>query len=380
MTVARRDYYEVLGVPKGASEDQIKKAYRKLAFENHPDRNPGDKAAEQRFKEATEAYEVLRDATKRSRYDQFGHDAAPGGAPQGFDFSGFDLADALRAFMRDFGGDTGGFAEFFGGAGARGPQRGDDLQVRIKLSLEEIATGVEKKIRVKHLRTCGTCKGKGGEGEMTCPQCRDRGQVRQVQQTIFGQFVNVATCGRCGGSGHTFREKCKTCGGDGTVSDTETIAVKVPAGVASGNFIPLRGMGDAGPRGGPAGDLIVLIEEKPHPVFERSGDDLRVQVPVSIPTAVLGGRIEIPGLDQQAIAIDVPAGTPSGQVVRARGRGLPSLRGGRGDLLVRIQVWIPGRVGGNERRLLEELGRADSMNPPQAGRPSPDRTREPFAR
>ena len=379
--MARRDYYEVLGVPKGASEDEIKKAYRKLAFESHPDRNPGDKAAEQRFKEATEAYEVLRDAQKRQRYDQFGHAPAPGAGPQGFDFSGFDLADALRAFMRDFGGDAGGFAEFFGGGGggARGPMRGDDLQVRLRLTLEEVATGVEKKLRVKHLKTCATCHGKGGEGESVCPQCRGRGQVRQVQQTIFGQFVNVGTCPRCGGSGHIVRDKCRTCGGDGTVTDTETINVKVPAGVANGNFIPLRGMGDAGPRGGPAGDLIVLIEEKPHALFVRHGDDLHIDVPVAIPTAVLGGRVEVPGLNGMGITVEVPAGTASGHVVRVRGKGLPSLRGGHGDLMARIQVFIPNRVGANERRLLEELGRSESVRPPRPSRPAGDRAREPFA-
>jgi|SRR6267378_5917820 len=379
--MARRDYYEVLGVAKGASEDEIKKAYRKLAFENHPDRNPGDKAAEQRFKEATEAYEVLRDREKRQRYDQFGHAPAPGSGPQGgVDFSGFDLADALRAFMRDFGGDAGGFAEFFGGGGgARGPARGDDLQVRLRLTLEEIATGVEKKIRVKHLRTCATCKGRGGEGESTCPECRGRGQVRHVQQTIFGQFVNVGTCGRCGGSGHIVRDKCKTCGGEGAVPETETLAVKVPAGVASGNFIPLRGMGDAGPHGGPPGDLIVLIDEKPHPLFERSGDDLKIEVPIAIPTAVLGGKIEVPGINGSGVAVEVPAGTASGHVIRVRGRGLPNLRGGHGDLLARIQVFIPNRVGAAERRLLEELGRSESVRPPRPSRPATDRTREPFA-
>ena len=378
--MARRDYYEVLGVAKGATEEEIKKAYRKLAFESHPDRNPGDKAAEQKFKEATEAYEVLRDAEKRARYDRFGHAAAPGGGAPEVDFSGFDLADALRAFMRDFGGDTGGFAEFFGGAGAgRALVRGDDLQVRLRLTLEEVAGGVEKKIRVKHLRTCATCKGKGGEGEITCPQCKGRGQVRQVQQTIFGQFVNVATCSQCGGQGKTVRDRCKTCGGEGTVAETETIAVKVPAGVASGNFIPLRGMGDAGPRGGPAGDLIVLIEEKPHPLFERSGSDLKIDVPISVPTAVLGGKVEVPGLTGGTVTVDVPPGTQSGQVVRVRGRGLPGLRGGHGDLLARLQGWVPSRVNAAERRMLEELGRSESFKPPRPGKPAADRAREPFA-
>ena len=364
----RRDYYEVLGVPRGAGEDEIKKAYRKIAFQYHPDRNPGDQSAEAKFKEATEAYEVLRDPEKRARSDQFGHAAAGGAGPQGYDFSGFDLADALRAFMRDFGADV-GFEGIFGG-GRGGPRvvRGDDLQVRLKLTLEEVASGVEKKIRVKHLRTCGTCHGRGGSGESVCTQCQGRGQVRRVQQSIFGQFVNVSTCPRCGGEGRVVRERCPDCGGEGRVSSTETISVKVPRGVASGNFIPLRGLGDAGPRGGPAGDLIVLIEEKPHPVFDRDGDDLRVDVPLGFSTAALGGKVEIPLLDGTTTGVSVAAGTPTGHVVRLRGRGLPSLRGGTGDIVARLVVWVPTRLGAEERRLLEQLGRSESLKPPGASK------------
>jgi molecular chaperone DnaJ len=364
--MARRDYYEVLGVPRGAGEDEVKKAYRKIAFESHPDRNPGNKEAEQRFKEATEAYEVLRDPEKRARYDQFGHAAAPGAGPQGFDVSGFDLADALRAFMRDFGGDMGGFEGLFGGRGGGGPrvERGDDLQVRLKLSLEEVASGVEKKIRVKHLRACETCHGRGGTGETTCAKCQGRGQVRRVQQSIFGQFVNVSTCPECRGVGRVIREPCGTCGGDGLVSMTDTIVVKVPKGVAGGNFIPLRGLGDAGPRGGPAGDLIVLIEEKPHPVFDREGDDLHLDLPLSFVTATLGGKAEVPLIDGGHASLNVPVGTPSGHVLRLRGKGLPSLRGGAGDLLVRLVVWVPTRLSGEERRLLEQLGRGEGLHPP----------------
>ncbi|MBI1799827.1 MAG: J domain-containing protein [Candidatus Eisenbacteria bacterium] len=380
--MAKRDYYEVLGVGKGASEDEIKKAYRKIAFDQHPDRNPGNAAAEQKFKEATEAYEVLRDADQRAGYDRFGHSGAAGAGARGFDTSGFDLADALRAFMRDFGGEAGGFAEIFGGGGgrgARGPARGDDLQVRLKLTLEEIATGVEKKIRVKHLRPCATCGGRGGEGESACPQCHGRGQVRQVQQTVFGQFVNVAPCGRCRGEGRVIRERCKHCDGDGVTAESDTLSVKVPAGVASGNFIPLRGMGDAGPRGGAAGDLIVLIEEKPHALFEREGDALHIDVPVSVSMAALGGRIDVPGLTGDAIAVDVPAGTQSGQISRVRGRGLPGLRGGRGDLMARILVWIPSRVSPAERKLLEELSRGDNFKPPQPGKSLFERMKGHFA-
>jgi molecular chaperone DnaJ len=379
----RRDYYEVLSVPRGATEDEIKKAYRKLALQHHPDRNPGDKSAEQKFKEATEAYEVLRDAQKRARYDQFGHEGvtgAPGGG-RGVDFSGFDLADALRAFMRDFGGDIGGLDELFGGGGGRraGPDRGDDLQVRLKLTLEEIASGVQKKIRVRHLRACETCGGQGGTGETQCPQCRGVGRVRHVQQSIFGQFVNVATCPACGGAGRTLKNPCKTCGGDGRVSHSDTIAVDVPPGVGNGNFIPLRGLGDAGPRGGQAGDLIVLIEEQPHPIFERDGRDLHVEVPVHIATAVLGGKAETPSLGGEALLVDVPAGTASGTVLRVRGRGLPGLRGGgRGDLMVRVVIWVPDRVSSEDRKLIEGLRQAESLKPPKPGKTIFDRVKDAF--
>lgn len=380
--MAQRDYYEVLGVERGASEDDIRKAYRKIAFQNHPDRNPGDKAAEQRFKDATEAYEVLRDAEKRGRYDQFGHAGVSGstGGTPGFDASGFDLADALRAFMRDFGG----FDDLFqggvgGGAGAGHVSRGDDLQLRLKLTLEEIATGVEKKIRVKHLKACATCKGRGGTGEEVCSQCKGRGQVRRVQQSIFGQFVNVATCPQCGGEGRTVKERCKVCGGEGRVPDTETITVKVPAGVASGNFIPMRGLGDAGPRGGPPGDLILLIEEKEHPVFDRHGSDLHIDVPISFVTAALGGKVEVPTLQGSPASVQVPSGTATGHVIKIRGRGLASLRGGSGDLIARLMVWVPTRLDANERKLLEELGRSESFKPPRPGKGLFERMKDAFA-
>ena len=384
--MAKRDYYEVLGVARGASEDEIKKAYRKVAMQYHPDRNPGDKEAEAKFKEATEAYEVLRDAQKRARYDQFGHAAAggaAGGSGMGPDVSGFDLADALRAFMRDFGGGEGGFEELFGGAGggrggARGSGRGDDLQVRLPLTLEEIDEGVEKKIRVKHLKKCATCDGRGGKGERQCTQCQGRGQVRRVQQTMFGQFVNVSTCPRCHGEGSTVTEPCRTCGGDGRVSETETVSVKVPPGVANGNYIPLRGLGDAGLRGGPPGDLVVLIEEKDHDVFERDEDDLVLEMPVSFVTLALGGRIEVPLLSGSAHPLDVSAGTASGHVVRVRGKGLPGLRGGRGDLLVRLRVWVPAKLAAADKKLLEELRKGEGLKPPRPARSVFERVRDAF--
>ena len=382
--MAKRDYYEVLGVPRGASVDEIKKAYRKLAMQWHPDRNPGNADAEVKFKEATEAYEVLHDPQQRARYDQFGHAPAgggfgTGGATGGFD-AGFDLADALRAFMRDFGGE--GFDDLFGGTGGarggrgRGAGPGDDLQVRLPLTLEEIGTGVEKKIRVKHLKRCETCGGRGGTGESVCPQCHGRGQVRRVQQTVFGQFVNVSACPRCQGEGNIVAEPCKTCGGDGRTSDTETVSVKVPAGVAAGNYIPLRGIGDAGVRGGPAGDLVVLIEEKAHDLFERHGDDLALDLPVSFSVMALGGKVEAPLLGGGKALVDVNAGTPSGHVARLKGKGLPGLRGGRGDMHVRLRVWVPTRLSAAERKLLEELRKGSGLAAPPPSRSLFERVRD----
>lgn len=389
--MAKRDYYEVLGLARTATEEEIKKAYRKVAMQHHPDRNPGDKEAESRFKEATEAYEVLREADKRARYDQFGHvpTSAGGGAGDGtggYGYGGFDLADALRAFMRDFGGGEGGggFEDLFGGGGGRGgprgPARGDDLQVRLPLTLEEIASGVEKKIRVKHLKRCGTCEGKGGKGEQACTQCQGRGQVRRVQQTMFGQFVNVAACPKCEGEGSTVSQPCKTCNGDGRVSETETVSVKVPAGVANGNYIPLRGLGDAGRRAGAPGDLIVLIEEKPHDVFERHADDLHLELPINFVTLALGGKVDAPLLGGGTHSFDVPAGTQSGSALRARGKGLAGLRGGKGDLLVRLMVWIPQKLSGAEKKQLEELRRAEGHKPPAPLRSLFDRVRDAFTR
>jgi len=378
---ARRDYYEVLGLAKGASDDDVKRAYRKLAMEHHPDRNPGDTAAEARFKEATEAYEVLKDPERRARYDRFGHEAAgpSGGGAAGFD--GFDLSDALRAFMRDFGGGGAGFEDLFGGGHASaGPRRGQDLRVRLKLSLEEIATGVKKKIQVKRQVQCETCAGSGAQknGKKTCSQCGGRGQVRQVQSSFFGQFVNIAPCGRCRGTGEMIEVACLKCRGEGRLVDSSTVSVDVPAGVAQDNYIPLRGLGDAGPNGGPAGDLQVLIEEKPHDVFTRDGADLWVELPVAMPHAVLGGSIEIPTLDG-AVTKKIPAGTQTGMDVRIGGAGLPRLRGrGKGDLIARLRVWTPTRLSAREKQLFEELGTLEAGKTPRPGKGFFDKVRDAF--
>lgn len=372
-----RDYYEVLGVERTATPDEIKKAYRQLAIKYHPDKNPGDKAAEERFKEVAVAYEVLSDPEKRARYDRFGH-ARPGAPGGGFeDLRGFDLADALRAFMRDFGG-MGGFGDLFesGGGGARGQRerRGNTLEIRLPLTLEEIATGVEKRVKVRHMRTCATCKGTGakdGTQRKTCTRCGGSGQVRVVQRSIFGQLINITTCDRCHGEGTIVESPCPACGGEGRVRQQSEISIHVPAGVSSGNYIPLGGMGDAGPRGGPAGDLIAHIEETEHPLFARDGDDLVVELPIGAARAALGGKVEVPTLGGGRALVDVPAGTNTGKLLRLRGKGLKSLqRSGHGDLLVRVVVVTPSRLSEKAKKLLQELDALPDSKAPPPRRPS----------
>jgi molecular chaperone DnaJ len=368
----KRDYYEVLGVDRNSSADEIKSAYRKQAFKYHPDRNPNDPSAEEKFKEATEAYEVLKDPQRRQQYDQFGHAGIGQGAGGfgGFDFGGFDLSDALRAFMRDFGG-FGGFEDFFGGGAGRRTRvnnRGRDLQLRLKLTLEEIAAGVKKKIRVKRLHVCPDCDGHGsapGTGKDTCPQCKGAGQVRRVTQSLFGQMVNIATCNVCNGTGTVIKNPCPTCGGEGRVRETTTLTVTVPAGVSTGNYIPIQGKGDAGFRGGPPGDLIVVIEEEEHDTFERHGSDLFCVLPLSFTTAAMGGKVEVPVIGDTE-ELTIPAGTQTDQSFKLRGKGLPHLRHrGNGDLIVRVRVWTPTRISDDDRKALEQLDRSETFKPPK---------------
>lgn len=371
----KRDYYEILGVDRSAGVDDIKKAYRQLALKFHPDRNPGNSEAEAKFKEATEAYEILKDPAKRQRYDQFGHagfgqgTGFPGGGGFGFEF---DLSDALRAFMRDFGGGF-GFEDLFGGGRRTGRvnNRGRDLQVRIALTLEEIASGVTKKLRVKRLDTCPECSGHGsaaGSGKKTCPQCKGAGQVRRVTRSLFGQMVNVSTCDVCNGSGQIISTPCPACKGEGRTHSQTTINVDIPAGVAAGNYIPIEGKGDSGRQGGPPGDLIVVIEEKEHDVFSRQDNNIICLVPISFATAALGGMIEIPvlgGTDQ----LEIPAGTQTGKVFRLRGRGIPYLRRrGRGDQLVQVQVWTPKKLSEADKKILRQLSRSDTFIPPKSSK------------
>ncbi|MEE9442934.1 MAG: molecular chaperone DnaJ [candidate division Zixibacteria bacterium] len=369
----KRDYYEILGVDRSASEDDIKRAYRKLAMKYHPDRNPGDAQAEANFKEATEAYEVLKDSPKRQTYDQFGHAGlgqGTGFGGGGFGFEGFDLSDALRAFMRDFGG-FGGFDDIFGGSGRRQRvnNRGRDQQIRIMLSLEEIATGIKKKIRVKQRVSCPECSGYGsapGSGKKTCPQCKGSGQIRRVTRSLFGQMVNVTTCDVCRGVGQVISTPCPVCRGEGRVQDNITVSVDIPAGVAGGNYIPIEGKGEAGLQGGPPGDLIVVIEEKDHDIFTRQDNHIICQQSISFLSAALGDTIEIPTLDGMT-RLNIPAGTQTGKVFRLRGKGIPFLRrNSRGDQLVQVQVWTPKKLNSEEKKILEKLMRSQSFQPPKS--------------
>ena len=376
--MSKRDYYEVLGVGKTASDTEIKSAYRKLAMKHHPDRNPGDKAAEDLFKEAAEAYAVLADSDKRGMYDRFGHAGVASAAGAG---GGFDLADALRAFMRDFGGagGMGGFGDVFeeGGRGGRARERrGNTLEIRLPLTLEEIATGTEKVVKIRHMRVCGTCKGSGakpGTEKKTCPVCHGSGQVRMVQRSIFGQMINITTCDRCHGEGQIVESPCDTCHGEGRVRQQSEISIKVPAGVSNGNYIPISGMGDAGPRGGPPGDLIAHIEELEHPLFLRDGDDLVIEVPISYSRAALGGKVEVPVLGGGRAMVEVPAGTTYGKFLRLRGKGLKSLkRSGHGDLLARIVIPTPNKVSDKAKKVLQELEQLSEAKVSAPRRPSED--------
>jgi molecular chaperone DnaJ len=377
--MSKRDYYDVLTIDRNASADEIKKAYRKLALQFHPDRNPGDETAEDKFKEATEAYEVLRDAEKRRLYDQFGHAGVSSGAAGGGGYGGFsadfDLSDALRAFMRDFGGFQ--FGDIFGGGGTRASARpqqraGNDLQVKVALSLEEAAKGVEKQIKVNKEVRCKTCTGSGakaGSTADTCEQCGGTGQVRHVQRSLLGQFVNVSECHRCRGQGKIISNPCRDCNGTGTVRGSETVSVKIPAGVAVGNYITVSGGGDAGERGGPKGNLYVIIDELEHDLFERHGNDIVMDLPLTVTQLTLGTKAEVPTLDGHVL-LKVPAGTPSHKVFRLKGKGIPRLNSyGSGDQLVRVIAWIPRKVSSEEKKLLDNLEKTLGSKVPRPGKP-----------
>lgn len=371
--MAKRDYYDILGVDRNATRDEIRKAYRKQALKYHPDRNDGSPAAEEQFKEAAEAYEVLSDVQKRATYDRFGHEGLRGAfSGGGFQWSDFTHATDFEDILGDlFGGSI--FGDLFGGRSAvrrGGPQKGPDIRVVLKLTLEEISKGVEKKVKVKKLVVCDACNGSGAAANASpqaCPVCQGHGQVRQSSNSLFGRFVNVVSCPRCHGEGKVIEEPCSTCKGEGRVQGTETVVVHIPAGVTTGNYIPLRGQGNAGPRGGPAGDLNVFVEELPHEHFERHGDDILYDLPISISQAVLGADIEVPTLIGKA-RMKIPPGTQSGKLFRLRQKGIPQLNGfNTGDELVRVHTWIPSKVSGKAKDLFEELAEMEEIAPPTGG-------------
>ncbi len=377
------DFYSVLGVPRDASEADIKKAYRKLAMEHHPDRNksPG---AEERFKEITEAYEVLRDEEQRAAYDRFGEAGLRGaGAPFGGGFAHFDLSEALNIFMRDFGG-LGGFDAFFGGGerSRRDRRRGPDLKVSLKLTLAEVATGSSKSLKLRTLDTCATCQGSGakqGSKATTCGTCGGTGEVRRAAQSMFGQFVSVSPCPTCAGEGTVLREPCATCHGEGRVKAEKTVQIDVPAGVADHHYLTVRGQGVPGPRNGPPGDLIAVLEIAEDPRFERHGDDLVYDLPVSFSQAALGAAVEIP-TPYGSAPLMVQPGTQTGTIYRLRGKGLPRLgEGGRGDLHVRVQVWTPTRLSPEQEQVFQELEKVEGEPPADSlGRGFWNKIREAF--
>ena len=363
-----RDYYDVLTVSRDASVDDIKKAYRRKAMEYHPDRNDGSKGAEEKFKEATEAYEVLCDQDQRSRYDRFGHAGLKGDAGGFAGFHTFDLSEALSIFMRDFGGG-GGFESLFGG-GRRRPRRdqlrGQDIRISIPLTLADVAKGSKRKVKLRALQKCETCGGSGaaeGGSMTTCTTCGGAGEIRQAAQSFFGNFVSIAACPTCDGGGRVVDDPCRDCLGEGRRRAEKLVEIEVPAGVAENNYLTLRGQGGSGVRGAAAGDLIVGLEFEEDPLFERHGDDLVYDLPVSFAQAALSDEFVVPSpLGEETII--VPAGSQTGSVLTLRGKGLPSLsRGGRGDLHVRLQVWTPKQLTNEQEELFRQLRELEGEPP-----------------
>lgn len=364
--MAKRDYYEVLGVDKNATVEEIKKAYRKKAIQYHPDKNPGDKDAEEKFKEAAEAYDVLSDPQKRQRYDQFGH-AGVGGASQAGGFGGgMSMEDIFSQFGDIFGGHFGGFGGFGGQRGGRRVNRGSDLRVKVKLSLKDIATGVEKKIKVKKYVSCSHCHGTGAEGSdgtKTCDTCKGSGVVTRIANTILGQMQTQTTCPTCGGEGKVVVKKCTHCNGEGIVRDEEVITINIPAGVAEGMQLSMNGKGNAARHGGINGDLLILIEEEQHPELLRDENDLIYNLLLSFPQAALGGPVEVPTVDGK-VKVKIDPGTQPGKVLRLRNKGLPSVNGyGTGDLLVNVSVYVPETLSQSEKDTLNGLENSPNFQP-----------------
>lgn len=385
----KRDYYDILGVSKSASAEEIKKAYRKVAMQFHPDRNPGNKEAEEKFKEAAEAYEVLSDSDKKAKYDRYGH-AAFGPGTQGGGFGNMNTEDIFSHFSDIFGGDD-VFSNFFGGGGgrrgtgggrARG-QRGSNLRIKMKLTYEEIAKGVTKNVKVKKYVTCNSCTGSGAKDKnslQNCSTCQGTGQVRKVTNTFLGQMQTVATCPSCNGEGSTVTAKCGGCKGEGRVYGEETISIDIPAGVQENMQLSMSGKGNAGERGGAPGDLIIQIEEEQHPQLHRDGLNVAFDLYISIPDAAFGTQVEVPTIDGRA-KIKIPAGTQSGKIFRLKGKGFPEVQGyGRGDQLIQVSVWTPQQLSSEEKAILEKLSQSDNFkpNPGKGDKNFFDRVREAF--
>ena len=374
--MSKRDYYETLGVSKGAAADEIKKAYRKVAMQYHPDRNPGDKTAEEKFKEAAEAYEVLSDADKKAQYDRYGH-AGLSGNGRGYG-GGMNMDDIFSQFGDIFGDDV--FGSFFGGHRGRSGQRsqrvrGSNLRVKLKLTFEEIAKGVKKNIKVKKYVLCSTCSGSGAKDKgsiQTCKTCGGSGQVRRVQNTFLGQMQTVTTCPACNGEGSTITSKCGTCKGDGRVYGEETVSIDIPAGVQEGMQLNVNGKGNAGERGGHNGDLIILIEEEPHKELQRDGLNVAYDLYISFPEAVSGIQVEVPTIDGRA-KIKIPAGTQSGKIFRLKGKGFPAVNSyEKGDQLIHVNVWTPQHVTPEEKAALEKMALSQNF------KPQPDKSEKGF--
>ncbi|HYC39465.1 MAG TPA: molecular chaperone DnaJ [Chitinophagaceae bacterium] len=375
--MAKRDYYEVLGVSRSAAADEIKKAYRKVAMQYHPDRNPGDKTAEEKFKEAAEAYEVLSDADKKAQYDRYGH-AGVSGNGRGFGGGGMNMEDIFSQFGDIFGEDL--FGGFFGGQRGRGAQRGrgvrgGNLRIKLKLTYEEIARGVTKHVKVKKYVVCTTCGGNGARDKgsvQNCSTCGGSGQVRRVQNTFLGQVQTVTTCPTCNGEGSVITAKCTNCKGEGRMYAEETVTIEIPAGVQEGMQLNISGRGNAGERGGPAGDLIILIEEEPHKELQRDGLNVAYDLHISFTDAVFGVQVEVPTIDGRA-KIKIPPGTQSGRIFRLKGKGFPAVNSyEKGDQLVHVNVWTPQHLSNEEKAMLEKLSRSPNF------KPHPDKNQKSF--
>ncbi|MDQ7949953.1 MAG: molecular chaperone DnaJ [Pedobacter sp.] len=368
--MSKRDYYDILGVAKGASAEEIKKAYRKLAIKYHPDKNPDDKSAEEKFKEAAEAYEVLSTPEKKQRYDQFGHAGVGGAAGGGYGGGGMNMEDIFSQFGDIFGGGGSPFDSFFGGgqsrSGGRRVVKGSNLRIKVKLTLEEIANGAEKKIKVNKQITCKTCDGTGAKDKSsvsTCSTCGGSGAVRRVTNTILGQMQTTATCPTCHGSGQQITAKCNACHGEGTVRGEETITINIPAGVSDGMQLSMAGKGNAAPNGGIAGDLIILIEELPHHTLKREGNNIVYDLHLSIVDAALGASIEVPTIDGKA-KIKIDPGTQSGKLLRLKGKGIPEINSyHKGDQIIHVNIWTPKVLNADERAILEKLRESPNFKP-----------------